>query len=47
MPNWCDNTLTITHADKSKIDAIETGLSDKTNQALFNTILPNPSGEWD
>ena len=47
MPNWCDNTLTITHPDKSKIDAIETGLSDKTNQALFNTILPNPSGEWD
>lgn len=47
MPNWCDNTLTITHPDKSKIDAIESTLSDKTNQALFNTILPNPSGEWD
>jgi hypothetical protein len=47
MPNWCDNTLTITHPNKSKLDAIETALSDKTNQALFNTILPNPSGEWD
>ena len=47
MPNWCDNTLTITHPNKSKLDTIETALSDKTNQALFNTILPNPSGEWD
>jgi len=46
MPNWCDNTLTITHADKSKIDVIEKTLSGEQPQ-LLNTILPNPSGDWD
>jgi hypothetical protein len=48
MPNWCDNTLTITHPDKSKLDAIDAVLSNKAgDQGLFNCILPNPSGEWD
>ena len=48
MPNWCDNTLTITHPDKSKIDTIEKVLSDKdSEEGLFSTILPNPTGEWD
>jgi hypothetical protein len=47
MPNWCDNTVTITHEDKSKIDIIEAGLSNDKNKELFNVIYPNPSGEWD
>ena len=48
MPNWCDNTLTITHEDKSKIDAIEKVLADKdSNEGLLNHLRPNPSGEWD
>jgi len=47
MPNWCDNSVTIYHKDKSKIDAIEAGLASPDEQQLFNTILPNPSGEWD
>ena len=46
MPNWCDNTLTISHPDKSKIDAIETNLKSESIQ-IFNTIYPNPDGEWD
>ena len=47
MPNWCDNTVTITHEDKLKIDVIEAGLSNEKNKELFNVIYPNPSGEWD
>lgn len=46
MPNWCDNTLTITHPDKTKLDAIESVLSNKDDQGLFNHICPNPNGEW-
>lgn len=45
MPNWCDNTLTITHPDKVKIDAIEAGLIRKENNELFQTILPRPASE--
>ena len=48
MPNWCDNTLTITHTDKSKLDAIDVVLSNKDSKdGLFNIIRPNPTGEWD
>lgn len=48
MPNWCDNTLTITHSDKSKLDIIDAVLSNKDSKdGLFNTIRPNPSGDWD
>jgi hypothetical protein len=46
MPNWCDNTVTITHADKLKLDVIEAGLSNDKNQELFSVIRPNPNGEW-
>lgn len=45
MPNWCDNTLTITHSDKVKIDAIEAGLIRKENNEFFQTILPRPASE--
>jgi len=44
MPNWCDNSVTIT-ADKEKIDVIEAALNSDSKQ-LFNAIRPNPSGEW-
>jgi hypothetical protein len=45
MPNWCDNTVTITHPDKIKIDSIEAGLIKKENTELFQTILPRPASE--
>jgi len=47
MPNWCENTVTITHKDKLKLDVIEAGLSNDKTQELFNVIHPNPSGEWE
>ena len=46
MPNWCDNSVTITHSDKSKIDAIEAGLS-KEQHEFFQTIRPRPATEED
>jgi len=46
MPNWCDNAVTISHEDKSKIDAIVAGL-EKEDKEFLNVIRPNPSGEWD
>ena len=52
MPNWCDNTLNISHANKIKVDELEAELSkkndeDKSVTCLFEHFRPNPSGEWD
>ena len=52
MPNWCDNTLNISHSDKTKLDELEAELSkrDESGQPqaqLFEHFCPNPSGEWD
>jgi len=46
MPNWCDNAVTISHEDKSQIDAIVAGL-EKEDKEFLNVIRPNPAGEWD
>ena len=45
MPNWCDNTLTISNADKTKIDALETELQKKDAEVL--KLLRPYEGEWD
>jgi len=47
MPNWCDNSVTLRHDDKSKIDALEAALADKENQQVLQHLRPNPTGEWD
>jgi hypothetical protein len=47
MPNWCDNSVTLRHEDKTKIDALASALSDTDNQKLFQHLRPNPSGDWD
>lgn len=53
MPNWCDNMVTLRHEDKSKIDALDAELSKRDAEShrcqgeFFNSIRPNPSGEWD
>ena len=53
MPNYCDNSLTLRHTDKSKVDALDAELSKKnpngygSNGELLNHLRPNPSGEWD
>ena len=45
MPNWCDNSVTIT-ADKEKIDVIENALKTK-EQDFFAAIRPRPLSEED
>lgn len=52
MPNWCDNSLTLTHPDSTKIDALEAEMSKKSDNGHFlgqpfQHLRPNPSGEWD
>lgn len=45
MPNWCYNSLTLSHEDKTKIDALEMELMKEDSQVL-NHLRPNPTGEW-
>jgi hypothetical protein len=47
MPNWCQNVAYINHEDKSKVDSIVTELAKGDDCKLFESLLPNPSGEWD
>lgn len=47
MPNWCQNVAYIKNEDKAELEKIVKEL-DKGNEAkLFNSLVPNPSGEWD
>ena len=46
MPNWCDNSVRLTHSDKSKIDALQDVLHSE-DKRVFQHLRPNPSGEWD
>jgi hypothetical protein len=46
MPNWCYNTATVFHEDKSKIDSLEQELQ-KEDAQVFQHLRPNPTGEWD
>lgn len=46
MPNWCYNSVTLSHEDTSKIDALEAELS-KEEPQVFQHLRPNPTGEWD
>ena len=39
MPNWCDNRVTISHSDKSKIDALVQAAKDGH---MFNHVVPMP-----
>ena len=47
MPNWCDNSVTFSHDDKTKIDQIEQELmkwnNGKGDCQLFQVIHPRPA----
>ena len=52
MPNWCDNSLRISHEDKSKVDALYDQLmkvSDPESDVdgVLDFLIPNPAKEWD
>ena len=51
MPNWCDNSLHLSHEDVTKIDALEAEMMKKNDEGRsmacpFQHLRPNPSGEW-
>lgn len=51
MPNWCDNSVRLSHSDRTKVDALEQEMSKKGDQGqslaeMFHHLRPNPSGEW-
>jgi hypothetical protein len=47
MPNWCQNVAYIKHEDKAELDKIVAELDKKDEAKLFESLVPNPSGEWD
>lgn len=52
MPNWCDNSVRLSHSDKSVIDALDAEMSKKNDEGYsmaqpLNHLRPNPTGEWD
>jgi hypothetical protein len=46
MPNWCDNSLTVRHADKTKLDELEAELNKGDDSQLLAHFRPY-EGEWD
>jgi hypothetical protein len=46
MPNWCDNSVRLTHSDKSKVDALEAVLLSEDKQ-VFQHLRPMPESEKD
>ena len=46
MPNWCQNVVYINNEDTTKVDAIVSELAKGDKCKLFESLLPNPAGEW-
>lgn len=44
MPNWCDNSVRLSHSDKSKVDALEAVLQGE-DQAVFQHLRPRPADQ--
>jgi len=42
MPNWCYNSVTLSHEDETKIDALESALSDEKAE-VFMHLCPRPA----
>lgn len=50
MPNWCNNTLTISHPDKKKMEEVYSLLcriedKDNENETFFGFFMPEPDHE--
>ena len=44
MPNWCSNTITVSHEDAEQMAKFEKAMNEGN---LFQTFVPLSSGEWD
>jgi len=47
MPNWCYNSVTISHEDKTKIDGFEQELLKKDDCQPFQYLRPRPADQED
>lgn len=46
MPNWCNNVAYIRHDDVKELEKIVKELEKKDEAELFNSLVPNPTGDW-
>jgi len=44
MPNWCDNSISVSHPDKEMMERFAAAVA---NGDLFQTFIPMPEGELD
>lgn len=44
MPNWCANSVTLTHSDPAQVDA---AIAAYQQGRLLEHFVPLPGGEWD
>lgn len=44
MPNWCNNTLTLSHEDPAEIARAAAAFQ---SGCFLQELVPNPTGEWD
>lgn len=52
MPNWCDNSMRLSHQDKDKIDALQAELEKKNDDGhfmaeVFQHLCPRPADQED
>jgi hypothetical protein len=47
MPNWCQNVVTISHEDSTKLNIIHTAVANENNleESFFNLLVPRPIEE--
>jgi hypothetical protein len=45
MPNWCYNSVTFSHTDETRIDALEQELMKGDDAQIFNHLVPRPADE--
>jgi len=43
MPNWCDNTLEVSHEDPKMVERLVAAFKDAR---LCEEFIPSPTGEW-
>ena len=44
MPNWCDNSFSVSHSDPEMVRKFVEGVN---SGSLFESLVPLSSGEWD
>lgn len=45
MPNWCSNSVVISHSDKNVLDDLETKIRQNEGRDFFNLLRPRPADQ--